>query len=380
MTERATTSLNFDPKNERIRLAHARLAAAYRRENDGVVPVVEPGVGRQPFSSKECYEDLENMLANAVGWANGLAGTDNDWPAVIANYCTVVMVAEAFGCEVEFVGNAPPWARHLVGDIGQVFDLKPRKLEEVPTIKRQFEWVDFAQRKLGSELPMWTLDIQSPFSVAAQIVEPTELMMGCVTNPKAVHHICRMVTDYTLEFMTKHLEQMEHPGYPGANFPTISENIGLCLADDTPLVMLSPAMYEEFALPYNSELGEAFGGIHLHSCGDYRHNLDNVLKIKNIRSIQLHAGPGEFELPESADEDCAFNRARKQVAIFVDTNDVARGDKYKGKCREHYAEYVLPSLCGGDMRGCILQSCGCVGRADDSTAQEALKWTREQLV
>ena len=204
-----------------------------------------------------------------------------------------------------------PGAKHLVTDIKQVFDLTPRKLEDVPTIKRQFEWVDYAQRKLGSELPMWTMDMQSPFSVAAQIVEPTELMMACVTNPKAVHHICRMVTDFTLTLMTKHLEQMEHPGYPGANFPTISENIGLCLADDTPLIMLSPAMYEEFALPYNSELGEALGGIHLHSCGDYRHNLDSVLKIRNIQSIQLHAGPGEFQLPESTEEDCAFNRARK---------------------------------------------------------------------
>ena len=49
------------------------------------------------------------MLANAVGWANGLAETDNDWPPMIWNYCTVVMVAEAFGCEVSFVGDAPPW-------------------------------------------------------------------------------------------------------------------------------------------------------------------------------------------------------------------------------------------------------------------------------
>ena len=40
------TSLNFDPAGERIRLAHARLTAAYRREDEAVVPVVvDAGLG-----------------------------------------------------------------------------------------------------------------------------------------------------------------------------------------------------------------------------------------------------------------------------------------------------------------------------------------------
>jgi hypothetical protein len=183
-----------------------------------------------------------------------------------------------------------------------------------------------------------------------------------------------MITDFSIEFMRRHIAQIEHPGFPGRNFPSIADDIGICIADDTPLIMLSPEMYREFALPYNSRIGEAFGGVHLHSCGDYRHNLDNALAIANLRSIQLHAGPGEFPLPETPDEDAALNRARGRVAMFVDTGGVARGDEFRGRPRRHYEEYVLPRLLNPAPAGLILQSCGTGDDMPD--AGEALRWTR----
>jgi hypothetical protein len=143
--------------------------------------------------------------------------------------------------------------------------------------------------------------------------------------------------------------------------------------------MLSPSMYEEFALPYNSRIGEALGGVHIHSCGDYRHNLDNILKITNVRSIQLHAGRGEFPLPLTADADDPFNRARRRVACYVDVNDITRGDEYRGRYREHFGEYVLPRLIDGPLTGCILQSCGCPVDAGLTEVDAALLWTRQRV-
>jgi hypothetical protein len=299
------------------------------------------------------------MLEHSVALANDLAVIDNDWPPFVDTFCAVPMVAEAFGCEVATVDEEVEWTRPAVQDIARVWDLKPMKFSDAPHIRRNAEWIDYAQRKLGPDLPIWTLDIQSPFSVAAQVVELQELMTACVTNPKAVHHLCGMITDFTIEMMEAHLAQMEHPGFPGRNFPTIADRIGLCVSDDTPLVMLSPEMYREFALPYNSRLGEVFGGVHIHSCGNYQRNLDNVLKITNIKSIQCHAGPGEFDLPCHSVDDMPFNRARHQVTYYVDHNDISRGSQYLNRPRDFYREYVLPRLCSSDMTGCILESCGC---------------------
>jgi hypothetical protein len=367
----------FQHDSARIRLAHQRLKAAYELEPGAQTPVVEPGGYARQHCFQELFADLDKMLDHAVRWANAMAATGSDWPPFIDTYCGVVMVAEAFGCEVVFTPGSDPWTRSAVPDLNHVWNLKPKKLEETPTIRRLSEWVDYAQRKIGTDLPIWTMDVQSPFSVAARVVESTELLIGCITDPKAVHHLCDMITDVSIEMIRRHLAQMEHPGFPGRNFPSISEDIGICIADDTPLIMLSPEMYREFALPYNSRIGEAFGGVHLHSCGDYRANLDNTLDIKNLRSIQLHAGQGEFPLPESSAEDCPFNHARGKVAMLVDTNGIARADAYRNRPREHYAEYVLPRLLNGSMDGVILQSCGAGGDMPDLPA--ALEWTRRQV-
>lgn len=377
--EEPVTRLHFDPASDRIALALRRLRAAYNRRPGEDVPVVEIDVAAPIMTTQETLGDLDRMLERAAAWANHLAATDNDWPPAIIGYCTVAMIPEAFGCEVVFHPGQSPWARHAVRDIADVWKLRPCRVGDSPMIRREFEWIDYFQRKLGTAVPMWTPDIQSPFSVAAQIVEPEELLAACVTDPKAVHHICGMVTDFLIEWMSATLPRIENPGFPGANFPCIPENIGLCMADDTPLIMLSPAMYEEFALPYNCRIGEAFGGIHVHCCGDYRHNLDNLLRITNVRSIQVHGGPGEFPLPETADADDPFNRARRRLTVFVDTNEVARGGAYKGRYREHYAEYVLPRLRRGDMTGIILQSCGCAEGAGLDAVNDALRWTRAQL-
>lgn len=366
---------SFDPCSDRILLAQRRLRAGYACTPSAEAAVVDPGCGYgRRYAFRELFDDLDKMLEHATHWANALAACDNDWPPFIDTYCGVVMVPEAFGCRVMYTEGHDPWTEPALPDVSGVWALKPRRPAETPTLRRLSEWVDYAQRRLGTEVPIWTLDIQSPFSVAARVVEPQELLAACYTDPKAVHHLCGMIADYSIEVMQAHIAQMENPGFPGRNFPSIPDRIGVCIADDTPLVMLSPDMYREFALPYNSRIGEAFGGVHIHRCGDYRHNLDNICDITNVRSTQLHAGPSEFPLPASAQEPAPFNRVRRRLCCFVDSNPIAMGDTYRGHPRRHYAEYVLPRLLNERPAGLIVQSCG--PGEDMSTAAAALDWTR----
>ena len=371
------TPFAFDPESPRIRLAHRRLEAAYDRRPGAEAPVVEPGGYARPYSTQEMLADLDKMLDHAVRWANAMAASDNDWPPFVDTFCGVCLVAEAFGCEVVSTPEADPWTRPAITATSQVPNLRPAKIGESYMARRLFEWVDFAQRRLGAAVPFWTMDIQSPFSVAAHVLDPEELMIACGTNPGPVHDLCRMIADYTIELMQKHLTQMEHPGFPGRNFPSISQNIGICIADDTPLIMLSPAMYAEFAVPYNNRIADALGGIHIHSCGDYRHNLDGILTVRNIRSVQIHAGAGEFPQPETAAEECAFHRARGRVTMLMDANGISRGDAYRSRPKDFYADYMLPRLGQAPLAGVILQSCG--PGQDLPDVHAGLRWTRERL-
>ena len=358
--------LNFQWSSPRIQGACRRLKDAYDRRPGHEVPVFELGC-RLPAPEgppPRTRSQLDKLLRDAVAWANGLAAIDQDWPPMINTLNGVPHVPQAFGCKIVLGARDVPWAEPAVGDINEVYRLKPAKPGQTPLLRLLGRWIDFAQRKLGTDVPFWTMDLQSPFSAAEQILGPDLLFTSMFDDPKALHHLLRMITDYSIEMLQWHIGQMEHPGFPGRNFPSISESIGICLADDTPLIMLGAAHYREFALPYNSRIAEAFGGVHIHSCGNYAHNLDNLLAIPGIRSIQVHAGPSEFALPASAAEDHPFNRARREVAILVDSTPVSLGDAYRGRARRMYEDYVLPRLKSGDLDGLILQSCGPGGPED----------------
>ncbi|MCD8148903.1 MAG: uroporphyrinogen decarboxylase family protein [Clostridiales bacterium] len=51
-------------------------------------------------------------------------------------------------------------------------------------------------------------------------------------------------------------------------------------------VMMSVPLYEEFVVPYNTRLCEAFGGGGLHFCGKANHLLNSIAKIKGLKCIQ----------------------------------------------------------------------------------------------
>jgi hypothetical protein len=366
--------LTFKWNSTQIQASCKRLKDAYDRKPGHQVPVADGGI-RIPVPDApppESRTQMEKLLYDAVAWANGLASLDQDYPPVIETLNGVPHVPEAFGCMVVYGTGNVPWTYPAVSDINQVYELKPMKVTEAPLLCLLRKWIDYAQRKIGTDVPFWTMDLQSPFSVAEQVLGPDILFTAMYDAPKALHHLLGMITDYSIEMLADHIAQMEHPGFPGRNYPSISDNIGVCLADDTPLIMLSPDHYREFSLPYNSRIALAFGGLHIHSCGNYTHNLDNLLAIPNVRSIQLHAGDAEFPLPQTPHEDHPFNRARDKVTCWVDITDVSLGDAYRGRCRQMYQEYVLPRLKAGNLDGLILQSCG------PATA-ETIAWVRQQV-
>jgi hypothetical protein len=371
------TLLNFQWSEARIQASCRRLRDAYGRKPGHEVPVFELGY-RLPAPDApppQTQSELERLLGDAVAWANGLAAIDQDWPPMINTLNGVPHVPQAFGCNIVRGARDVPWAEPAVGDIMQVYHLKPAPPGTTPLLRLLSEWIDFAQRRLGADVPFWTMDLQSPFSVAEQVLGPDLLFTSMFDNPKALHHLLGMIADYSIEMLQWHIAQMEHPGFPGRNFPSLSENIGICLADDTPLIMLGPDHYREFSLPYNARIARAFGAVHIHSCGNYAHNLDNLLATPGIRSIQVHAGPNEFLLPATAQDDHSLNRARAKVTYLVDFTPVSLGDAYRGRPRAMYEEYVLPRLKSGNLDGLILQSCGPAGSGSDS----AVDWVRRQV-
>ena len=60
------------------------------------------------------------------------------------------------------------------------------------------------------------------------------------------------------------------------------------------MAVLSPKLYEQFALPYVNEISDEFGGLLIHSCGNIVHQFDNLEKIHNLRGLNFGASETPF--------------------------------------------------------------------------------------
>ncbi|MFH1929206.1 MAG: hypothetical protein ABIK79_13690 [Chloroflexota bacterium] len=104
-----------------------------------------------------------------------------------------------------------------------------------------------------------------------------------------------MVTDLIIRFVGRQREVAGDFIPLHLPFVWMPDGYGIGVSEDL-LALISPPLFEEFALPYNNRLSEEFGGLVIHSCGNFVHNLDGLAKIKDLRAINF----GATETPFSA--------------------------------------------------------------------------------
>ena len=96
-----------------------------------------------------------------------------------------------------------------------------------------------------------------PFSLAARLLDVTEIMVGCYDEPDMVHTVLKKCTAFLIEYVKAYKAA-------GAN--------GIIMAEPVS-GLLSPLMEKEFAAPYVKEIVNAVQDEHFivvyHNCGDH---------------------------------------------------------------------------------------------------------------
>ena len=60
-------------------------------------------------------------------------------------------------------------------------------------------------------------------------------------------------------------------------------------------VMLSPELHDEFSVPYLDRLSDAFGGVYIHSCGDWTHLFPSLEKVRGLRGLEFGASEAPYD-------------------------------------------------------------------------------------
>ncbi len=162
--------------------------------------------------------------------------------------------AECFGANVVFTDDEVPT---ITGRV--VTSMDDAEGLEVPKVgdKRSGIYIDAIKKatKVITDRPVLA-GVIGPFSLAARLIDVTEIMMECYDDPDMVHTVLSKVTEFLKNYCLAYKEA-------GANGIVMAEPVS---------GLLSPSLEEEFSMPYVKEIVDAVQDdefiVVYHNCGD----------------------------------------------------------------------------------------------------------------
>ncbi len=258
-----------------------------------ITPTLSPATSLVKF-----FQDKEVQLEAELGilrWREA-ADIDDEFVPHIQPQGGVTVFASAFGCDVEFFEHTMPWAHPVILEddpARKVYDLVPPAVTD-GQLGEMLEFTDYFVAETGGRYPVAITDLQGPLDTAYMIWEPSAFMLAMYDHPKEVHHLMRLVTDLIIRYVKE--QRARSPEFLPCHFPPLwlPDGRGISVSDDG-LAVISAKLYREFCLPYMNEISEEFGGVMIHSCGDFTHQLDNLDQVRDLRGINFGVTETPFE-------------------------------------------------------------------------------------
>ncbi len=112
-----------------------------------------------------------------------------------------------------------------------------------------------------------------------------------------------------------------HGREQGLYFP----NAGVRISEDT-ATLLSPAMIDNFVMPYIHEAASRFGGAFVHFCGKHQYLYEAMVKDEHVRAIDLGN-------PEMYDSRWLLEKCAASNTVFYGKLSAVLGEDWKGYLR-----------------------------------------------
>ena len=174
--------------------------------------------------------------------------------------------AECFGAQIRISDDEVPTVTgRLINDMDEAEALQVPKVGDCRTVL-YIEAISEAS-KMITDRPVLAGMI-GPFSLAARLLDVSEIMVDCYDDPDMVHTVLEKCTTFLTEY--------------AAAYKAVGAN-GIVLAEPVS-GLLSPALEEEFSSPYVKQIVDAVQDdefvLIYHNCGDNTPRmLDSILSI-----------------------------------------------------------------------------------------------------
>jgi hypothetical protein len=242
---------------------------------------------------ERCNEIKTMTEENIIAFEEHLGYDWTDDLPYLEPWFGVGVYANAFGCEYMWREGESPATHYKYHKIEEVKDIEYPDWRKSSIMQMVLDGIDDLKEKTKGRLPICLTDTQSPFDTATLILDAAEFFTACYTDEEIALDFMGKITDLIIEFSKIQEERIgrEILSMPGHIMTSETFLRGISLSDDN-LAVSSPMINEKIALPFNEKIGKAFGGLAVHSCGQWVHTMKLLQNYENIFMMDCAASLG----------------------------------------------------------------------------------------
>jgi hypothetical protein len=212
-------------------------------------------------------------------------------PSVFSDYGTVSNPKYWGGELIVAAESGNPHIHPAATSLADALKLSPRSVDD-PTMDgaKALRLFNRLRAELQTDL-LWqrTLDPSGPLNTASLILDQQELYMAMAEEPAAVHEFLGRVADFVIA-LWRYQMQASGNRVVGSIWPYIvfPQDLGIVVTEDL-MPLLSANQYGECGLPIWRRIVAEFGGLAIHCCGKYPHQVPHLRALgPALRAIEFH--------------------------------------------------------------------------------------------
>jgi hypothetical protein len=273
---------------------------------------------------RDACRDMRQSLRQQLGGLLKSLDYASDAPTYLEPWYGIGTTASAFGGEYDWFEGQAPVVRPLYKAMDEVPPLVPRDFDQVPIMRYTLDTIEYFVDQTQGRVPLSWSDLQAPLNVATELIDTSAFFTGMIDQADRVREILSAITEVVIRFTRQQSDLIgDRLARPGHGFASSRAGKGIGLSTDN-LVMISPKMYDKFCVADNIQIGAAFGGVSIHSCGDYARWLPALKKIDNLLMVDAAFSPQTDPDPNTPE---TFRDAFVNTGVIVHARMVGNPDE-----------------------------------------------------
>ena len=289
---------------ERLRRIEARSEATWKNTRSYTDRISYVGVSYAVPSDPQIPEDASDVQRDMIEQLKFMlynAAVDDEFYPAFSSGLEQVTIPSMFGCVKEIISGSD-YVKPIINSPDDVYSLPEIDIRKGYICHDILSRMAYKYRRAGGRIPLYMTDIQGPFSCAAQMWGIQDFLCDLEEYPNQAHHLLSLCTDAIIQYFDAMYDVTEGNLVPIHCMPYIwvPKDCGVAVSDDF-MAIVGAETVRDYSAPYMDIIGERFGGITTHSCGNINHVASVLNEMKTIKALNFSAT--ETDLTKYANEN-----------------------------------------------------------------------------